>query len=140
MVEAKDGNAAEGQEGDSGMVVAVSGAVADQREGGAEEELEGEGGMVVVEGGAVAVEVEDAVVAEGCGEVLGAVYKGEREEMRGVLGAVWSGAQNCRFWEGRYPFGGIGGGAPESWRTADSNLATIASNKCSLLDFSVSDA
>ena len=92
MVEAEDGNAAEGQEGDSGMVVAVSGAVADQREGGAEEELEGEGGMVVVEG---------AVVVEGCGEVLGVVYKGERAEMRGVLGAVWSGAQNCPFWGGR---------------------------------------
>ena len=101
MVEAEDGNAAEGQEGDSGMVVAVSGAVADQQEGGAEEELEGEGGMVVVEGGAVAVEVEDAVVAEGYGEVLGAVYKGERAEMRGVLGAAWSGAQNCPFWGGR---------------------------------------
>ena len=44
------------------------------------------------------------------------------------------------FGEGGSPLGGIGGGAPESWRTADSNLATIASNKCSLLDFSVSDA
>ena len=41
------------------------------------------------------------------------------------------------------PFGEGGsplGGAPESWRSADSNLATLASNVSSLLDFSVSDA
>ena len=107
---------------------------------GADDGQKGEGGMVVSENGAVVFEVEDAVVAEGCGKVLGADYKG-REQRCGVFWVLCGVVhRTVPFGEGGSPLGGIGGGAPESWRSANSYLTILASKVNDLLDFSVSDA